>query len=87
MLFWKRGEEVKKILQQIGSLPDVTNVLLDRLTSLLEEYTYLFRPGLKKRNDISSQAFQDHDRELRQKQQELIKMVKGVAQDAREDQN
>lgn len=87
VLFWRRVEEVKKILQQIGNLPGVSNVPLDRLTTLHEEHTHLFRQGLEKGNDISSQTFQDHDRQLRQKQQELIQMVKGVAQDASEDQN
>jgi diguanylate cyclase (GGDEF)-like protein len=86
-LFWKRSEEFKKLLQQMGDLPDVSNLPLDRLTTLHEEYNHLFKTGLKKREGISSRAFQDHDRQIRQKQEELIQLVKKISHDARADQN
>src|SRR4030042_2569953 len=33
-LFWKRSEEFKKLLKQIGGLSDVSNLPLDRLATL-----------------------------------------------------
>jgi len=86
-LFWKRSEEFKELLQQMGDLPDVSNLLLDRLTTLHEEYDHLFKTGLQKKKDFSSQAFQDRDRQIRRRQEELIQLVRGISRDARKDQN
>jgi diguanylate cyclase (GGDEF)-like protein len=86
-LFWKRSEEFKKLLQQMGHLPDASSLPLDRLTALHEEYNSLFKTGLEKREDFSSRAFQDHDRQIRRKQEELIQLVKEISRDARADQN
>jgi diguanylate cyclase (GGDEF)-like protein len=87
VLFWKRSEEFRKLLQQTGDLPDASNLPLDRLATLHEEYNRLFKTGLEKRKDFSSPAFQDHDRQIRGKQEELIQLVKGISDDARKDQN
>jgi GGDEF domain-containing protein len=86
-LFWKRSEEFKKLLRQIGDLPDVSSLPLDRLATLHEEYNHLFKPGLEKKGDFSSQAFQDRDGRLRRRQEELIRLVEGISHDARKDQN
>jgi diguanylate cyclase (GGDEF)-like protein len=86
-LFWKRSQEFKKLLQQMGNLPDVSNLPLDRLTTLHEEYDRLFKTGLEKKKDFSSRAFQDHDRQIRRGQEELIQLVTGISHDARKDQN
>ena len=87
VLFWKRSEEFKKLLQQMAHLPDVSNLPLDRLATLHEEYSHLFKTGLEKREDFSSRSFQEHDRQIRRKQEDLFQLVKGISQDAREDQN
>src|SRR4030042_7093338 len=86
-LFWKRSEEFEKLLQQMGYLPDVSNLPLDRIAALHQEYSHLFKMGLEKREDFSSRAFQEHDRQIRRKQEELFQLVKGISLDAREDQN
>jgi len=86
-LFWKRSEEFKRLLQQMKNLPDVSSLPLDRLTTLHEEYNRLFKTGLKKREGVSSRAFQDHERQIRRKQEELIHLVKEISRDARADQN
>ena len=86
-LFSKRSEEFKKLLRQMGHLPDVSNFPLDRLNTLHEEYDYLFRTGLEKKRDFSSRAFQDRDRQIRGKQEELIQWVRRISYDARKDQN
>ena len=86
-LFSKRSEEFKKLLRQMGHLPDVSNFPLDRLNTLHEEYDHLFRTGLEKKRDFSSRAFQDRDRQIRGKQEELIQWVRRISYDARKDQN
>jgi diguanylate cyclase (GGDEF)-like protein len=86
-LFWKRSEEFKKLLQQMDRLPDASSLPLDRLITLHEEYNDLFKTGLEKSEEFSSRASQDHDRQIRRKQEELIQLVKGISRDARADQN
>lgn len=86
-LFWKRSEEFKKLLRQMGRLPDISSLPLDRLSTLHEEYDHLFRMGLEKKKDFSSRAFQDRDRQIRGKQEELMQQVRGISFDARKDQN
>lgn len=86
-LFWKRSEEFKRLLQQMGNLPDAHNLPLDRLTTLHKEYNHFFKTGLEKRGGVSSRAFQDHERQIRRKQEELIQLVKEISRDARADQN
>jgi len=86
-LFWKRSEEFKKLLQQMGDLPDTSHLPLDRLTAFHEEYNHLFKTGLEKKRSASSRVFQDHERQIRQKQEEIIQLVKKISRDARADQN
>ena len=86
-LFWKRSEEFKKLVQKMGHLPDVSSLPLDRLTTLHEEYNHLFKTGLEEREGASSRTFDDHDRQIRQKQEELLQLVKEISRDARADQN
>lgn len=77
VLFWKRSEEVKNLLNQVGDLPGVSNLPLDRLATLHEEYNHLFKGGLEKGENVSSQTFQDLDRQIRQRQEEFAQLVRG----------
>ena len=86
-LFWKRSEEFKKVLEEVGDLQDVTGLPLEHLATLHEEYNHLFKIGLEKGEDASSPAFRGHDREIREKQEELVQLIKGISDDAWEDQN
>ncbi len=78
-LFWKRSDEFKKLLRQMGDLRDVSNLPLDRLRALHDEYDQLFNAGLEKKND--------RDGQIRERQEELIRLVEGISHDARKDQN
>jgi GGDEF domain-containing protein len=86
-LFWKRSEEFKKLLQQMSNLPEVSDLPLDRLSTLHEEYNHFFKKELEKKKDFSSRAFQDRDREIKERREELIQLVRGISYDARKDQN
>jgi diguanylate cyclase (GGDEF)-like protein len=86
-LFKKRSEEFKRLLKQMGDLPDVSSLPIDQLTTLHEAYNVLFQTGMEKRKGGSSQTFQDRDRQITQKQEELIRLVREISRDARTDQN
>ena len=86
-LFWKRSDEFEILQQQIGGLPEVSNLPLDRLATLHKEYNRLYKTEFEKRKDLSSSAFQDHDRLIRRKQEELLELLKGISRDARMDQS
>jgi GGDEF domain-containing protein len=88
-LFWKRSEEFKGFLKQMGDLPDASILQLDRLATLHEEYNTLFKTGLEKEKGrgASSRAFQDRDRQIIRKREELIQLVKAISHDARAEQN
>ena len=86
VLFWKRSEEFNSLLHQMGDLPHVSNLPLEQLAALHEEYNHLFKNELEKKENVSSQVFQDYDRQVRQKQEGLIYLVKRISEGAREDQ-
>jgi len=86
-LFWKRSEEFENFVREMGRLPEASGLPLDRLTALHKEYNDLFTSGLEKGENVSSQVIEDHDRQVRQKLEKLIQLVKEIARDARADQN
>jgi len=86
-LFWKRSEEFKNFLGEMSHLPEVSGLPLDRLAALHEEYNALFKAGLERGEGFSSEASQDHERQVRQKLEALIQLVKEISRDARVDQN
>jgi diguanylate cyclase (GGDEF)-like protein len=87
VLFWKRSEEINNLLKQMGDLPDVSEIPIDRLVTLHDEYNHLFKGGLEKGNKISSLTFQEQDRQIRGKQEAFTQMVRGISEGAWEDQN
>jgi len=86
-LFWKWSEEFKKLLKQMGNLPEVSDLPLDRLLALHEEYNHFFKTELGKKKDFSPRAFQESDQEIKQRREELIRLLRGISYDARRDQN
>ena len=86
-LFWKRSEEFKKLLEQMGRLPDASGLPLDRLTALHEEYDGLFKSRLEEKEDFSFPPIQDPDGQVRQRLEQLIQRLKEISRDARVDQN
>jgi diguanylate cyclase (GGDEF)-like protein len=86
-LFWKRSEEFKRLLRQMGDVPDVDSQPIDRLATRLEAYNTLFKTGMERGKGVASGASQDRDREISRKQEGLIQLVKEISRDARADQN
>src|SRR4030043_1764358 len=71
----------------MGDLPDPSSLPLDRLATRHEEYNTLFKTGLEKGKGVASRVFQDRGRQIRRKQEGLIRLVKEISRDARADQN
>ena len=86
-LFSKRAEEFKRLFKEMRALPDTSNLPLDRLGALHEQYTRLFKTGLEKGELSSSQGFRNYDQQIRKKQEDLIALLRKISRDAREDQN
>ena len=86
-LFWKRSEEFELLQQRMGALPDASSLPLDRLNTLHNEYNRFYKAGFEKKEDFSSSAFKDHERQIRRKQEELFQLITGISRDARQDQN
>ena len=86
-LFWKRSNEFKMLQRHIGDLPETSNLPLDQLSALHEEYNRLYKIEFEKRKDFLSSPLQDHDRQMEKKQEELFKLLRGISGDARKDQN
>ncbi len=86
-LLWKKSEEFRKLLRQMGGLPDAPHLPLDRLAKLHKEYDHLFKTELEEGVGFSSPDFQNYERKIRQKQEELIQLAKGISDDAVRDQS
>ena len=63
----------------MGNLPEVSDLPLDRLSTLHEEYNQFFKTGLEKKKILLLAAFQDSDREIKQRREELIRLVRGIS--------
>lgn len=86
-LFWKRNDEFEALQQQMGSLPDASNLPLGRLATLHTEYNRLYKRGFEERDSFSSSAFRDRDRLIREKQEKLFELLKKISRNARVDQS
>jgi len=86
VLFWKRSEEFKKLLQQMRNLPDPSSLHTGRLATLHEEYNHLFKIRLDKKDKLPSGTLRDDDLEIGRKQEELVQLAKKISQDSKEDQ-
>jgi len=82
-LFWKRSDEFKMLRRQIGNLLDVSDLPLYRLAILHKEYNRLYQTGFENRDDFSSSAYEDHERLIQRKQEELLELLQRITRNAR----
>jgi diguanylate cyclase (GGDEF)-like protein len=86
-LFWQRSEEFRNVLEEADNLPGVSNLQLEWLVTLHEEYNRLFKRRLERGEDLSDQAHQGNDQQISDKQEEIVQFIKGISDRAREDQS
>jgi len=78
-LFWKRSEEFDKLVEHIQTLPGIKEKSFENLLSIHTEYNKLFIQWLDHLRKRSSQGAQDYDKQIKGKQEELIKQIKDIA--------
>lgn len=84
-LFWRRSEEFKQLVERMRALPRREDTPLERLASLHEEYTQIFKRAFASQGNQSFRA-REYDREMGGKQDEIIGLVKKISFEARQDQ-
>ncbi len=84
-LFWKRSEEFKQRIEQMGALPQREGIPLEELTALHEEYTRLSKKVLRNQGKSSSPTEKD-DQQMKRKHEEILQLVKKISLTARQDQ-
>jgi diguanylate cyclase (GGDEF)-like protein len=85
VLFWKRNEEVKKLLLQFRMLPQPETLPVAQLTALHEEYTQTFKQDLKRRED-GPLSGRESEKRIKAIREEMIQLLKKTSSAARQDQ-
>jgi diguanylate cyclase (GGDEF)-like protein len=71
----------------MDALPHPRDLPLDRLSSLHAEYNNLFRRGFEYLKNPSSPRAKRYDKEIREKQDQIIQLLKRISSEARHHQN
>jgi GGDEF domain-containing protein len=85
-LFWKRGEEFRGLLKEMGEVPGSAGLPLSGMEDLHRDYNEIFKNGFERGADSSPGSFQNQDQQIRKKQEDLVQLLKGISRRAREDQ-
>ena len=84
-LFWKRNEEFKELILQLRALPQPETLPVAQLTALHEEYTQFFKQEFDRQGGRPRPAGQP-ERRIKEKQEEIIRLLKKISSRAKEDQ-
>ena len=82
-LFKEKSREFENLYNGIRGLPDLQEVPLDRLATLHAEYSDLFTESMLSLAPPSSPQGVRYDREIRNRQEELISLIKEISLKAR----
>jgi diguanylate cyclase (GGDEF)-like protein len=82
-LFWERSGEFDLMMEKLRGLPGNQNIPVDRFVSLHNEYNELLTRNLPYLKDPLSMAGQQHQMEIKKKQEEFIGLLKTVSSKAR----
>ncbi len=86
-LFQKREDEFKGYLEQLARLPERIDIPLGKLTKLYAEYDRIFQEWFQSSGSLSQTDMRDYNELIRQRQEELVTVIKEVSSKARLDQN
>jgi GGDEF domain-containing protein/CHASE3 domain sensor protein len=86
-LFWTRNDEFDHLIQQMRALPQQESLPIDRLTALHTEYTSLYKRGFEYLRNPSSPMVKKYDQQARERQGQLIQLLKSMSSKARQNQN
>lgn len=86
-LFWERSREFTRMVQDVSRLSDRYNVLINRFNVLHKEYNDLFVEGMEHFKRPSSAMAREYNARIKDKQDELITLIKEVSFHAKREQN
>jgi diguanylate cyclase (GGDEF)-like protein len=86
-LFFARSEEFDQFIKQMKALPQPQGLPIDRLTALHAEYTGLFKRGFEYLRNPSSPTVKQYDQQAKERQAQLIQLLKQISSAARQNQN
>jgi diguanylate cyclase (GGDEF)-like protein len=82
-LFWERSREFDLMMEKLRGLPGNQDIPIDRFVSLHNEYNELLTRNFPYLKDPLSAAGQQHQLEIKKKQEEFIGQLKTVSSQAR----
>ena len=82
-LFWERSREFEQMIEKLRRLPGSRDIPVERFQALHSDYVELFIQMLPSLKDPSSTAGQAYEKEMKNKQEELIRQLKTAAVHAR----
>jgi GGDEF domain-containing protein/CHASE3 domain sensor protein len=86
-LSWERSKEFDRMVKKIRELPIKHDVPVDRLSSLHMEYNNLFIKGFEYLKIPSSALAQKYNAQIKNKQEELIGLIKEISAQTQHAQN
>lgn len=86
-LFWTWSDEFDQLRKRMVTLPHRKDLPANRLISLHTEYNNLFRGGFEYLKNPSSPRARRYDQEIKEKQEQIIQLLKKISSEARRDQN
>jgi len=86
-LFWTRSDEFDQLIKRMEALPHRKDLPIDRLIALHTEYNNLFKRGFEYPKNPSSPIAERYDQEIKEKQDQIIQLLRKISLEARQDQN
>ncbi|MEE8382737.1 MAG: MCP four helix bundle domain-containing protein, partial [Thermodesulfobacteriota bacterium] len=85
--FWERDKQFKQLLTRVTEVSEGRDYPIDEITSLHNEYNYILIKLSVSRFDSSSSKGKKLEKEIKEKQEAIITLTKGMAAEAHRDQN
>jgi len=87
MLFWEKKTSFENLVDRVRSLPDIDDPRIEKLSSLHADYNAVFLEGMVHLREPGEPTTRNYDNEIKIKQELLINTIKGIASQARQQQN
>jgi diguanylate cyclase (GGDEF)-like protein len=82
-IFWKRSEEFDSLIKKINELPLEKDTSLGQLIVLHEEYNNILTLGISQLGRSSSSFSEKQEKMIKDKQNEIVRLIKELSEDAR----
>ncbi len=86
-VFWERSGEFAEYLKKIEDVPEDRGYPTEEIHKLHKQYDDFLVKGYKKIEDPTSKAAQKFDKEMKERQDEIVTLIRKIVLEARNDQN